>query len=135
MTYHSNKNFFVENFRKNLMFITIELLNCTATIALHTERMSLYKDSNKKKEIKLYLESKVMVENMTLYQKRITDIYNEIINQLNIISARYNGKYDKIFSLYFFQGLPFDEVCEKVKKDFSPKQVRKIIERLEEDFA
>ena len=76
-----------------------------------------------------------MVENMTLYQKRITDIYNEIINQLNIISARYNGKYDKIFSLYFFQGLPFDEVCEKVKKDFSPKQVRKIIERLEEDFA
>lgn len=133
MNCHSNQA--VENLRKTLLTLEIELLNCDTNIAFYTERYRLFSQSTKQKEIQECLEAKVYVDNYKFYKKRIVKLYNIVIDKINSISARYEGKFDKVFSLYFFQRKSFEEVAEVLKNDFSKKQLKKIIARLEKDLS
>jgi hypothetical protein len=134
MTSHSNLPPAIEHLRKTLLLLELELLECDAQIALHTEKCLLFSQSQSKKETKQYLISKVYVENYTHYRKRITQLYNSVIDKLNSISARYEGKFDKVFSLYFLQRKSLDEVINAVKNDYTPKQVKRIIAVLQKDL-
>jgi hypothetical protein len=124
----------VNNLRKTLIQLETELLNIETLVAFYKEKQLLLAQSNKQKDIQARLDAKVWYENYVHYRNRITKLYNIVIDKINDLSARYEGEFDQVFSLYFLQGKTIEYVCEKVKDKFTPRQVRKIITVIEKEL-
>ena len=122
----------VERIRRMLLNYDLELARVEAEIALRQEKMDLLACVNGAKAQKEFLTAKVEKENYEVFRYRIIEQKKGLLRKVDLVASKYEGKYSKVFYMYFFEKASTEEICEKMK--LKKIQVDCLIRRMEKDI-
>lgn len=132
-TSHSKTaNDVISQIRKTLFNFDLQIARVEAEIKNRDEIMDLCCCSTKKKDIQEFTLAKIEKENYEVFLYRLKEQKQNLVDRVNLIAKKYEGRYSQIFMLYFFENHSHQEIATEL--GYSLSRTNHIISRMKKDI-
>lgn len=122
----------VDRLRKTLLNVELQCERARAEIAIRNEIMNLHSCSSKKADLQAFTVAKIEKENYELFFKRMNEMKNTLLANVELIVRKYEGAYSDVFMKHYFQDKSDIEIVAET--GLSEKEVKHIIYLLRQDL-
>ena len=122
----------IERLKRTLFKYDMEIARVEAEIALAAEKMDLTSQSTRKKDTKVFIESKINKENYEVFLSRLKTNKITLLRNIYLIIDKYEGDYSEVFKKHYFENKEVEQIAEETKLPIYT--VKQIIKRLNYDI-
>jgi len=121
----------VERIRKLLFNYDLAITYANGEISLRNAEMNRYEGKGGNANRK-FVVAKIEKERLEIYIAEIENAKRELLENLEIITDKYIGKYKQVFYSYFIEGKSYQEIAEITNYSF--EAIKVIIKRLKREL-
>ncbi len=128
--YHSKGQCIIERLKRTLLKYDLEIARVEGEIALAAEKMDLYAQSTRKKDLQRFALAKIDKENYEVFLNRLKTYKIAILANVKQVLDKYDGTYYKVFQKRYFEGKTVEAIANELQ--LREAIVWQIVNRLEQ---